>query len=385
MPPEKRIDARRDFTRRVLPWLVAAGMLAVYLATLNDWVSLFNLQTVSTVSGWSWTPQLSSPLYILVTLPLRLLPAPTIPYALNLFSAVCAALTLGLLVRSVGLLPHDRTEAQQARERNDFFLLTIRSAWLPPVLAALLCGFQLTFWQTATTGGIESFDLLLFAFVIWSLLEYRLDEAEWRLFLSSAIVGAGMAEGPSMVGFFPLFIVAIIWIRGLRFFNLQFIGRMTLCGLAGILLCFILPIFAAIQGKTSFSFFQLLKFSLLPQYQMLKLYFLSATNPSGYFDDIIMPLFISLMPLLVLSVRWKFGDSSRIGSALTNVTFHSIHAIFLAVCVWLVFDPPFSPREKHFGLSLYYLIAISTGYYTGYFLLIFGKTSTLRRISTYSH
>jgi tetratricopeptide (TPR) repeat protein len=38
-----------------------------------------------------------------------------------------------------------------------------------------------------------------------------------------------------------------------------------------------------------------------------------------------------------------------------------------------MFDPPFSPREKGFTLTLYYLIALSTGYYAGYFLLVFGK------------
>ncbi len=38
-----------------------------------------------------------------------------------------------------------------------------------------------------------------------------------------------------------------------------------------------------------------------------------------------------------------------------------------------MFDPPFSPREKGFGLTFYYLIALSVGYYSGYFLLVFGK------------
>ena len=66
------------------------------------------------------------------------------------------------------------------------------------------------------------FDLLLFAFVIWSLLEYRLDEREGRLFLAAIVYGAGMADNWAMVGFFPVFLVAIVWIRGLSFFNLRF-------------------------------------------------------------------------------------------------------------------------------------------------------------------
>ena len=126
-----------------------------------------------------------------------------------MFSAVCAALTLGLLARSVALLPHDRTDAQRKREHSDFSFLTTGSAWLPPVLAVLVCGLQMTFWQNATNYTGEMFDLLLFAFVIWSLLEYRLDEREWRLFLASFVYGAGMANNWAMVGFFPAFVAAI--------------------------------------------------------------------------------------------------------------------------------------------------------------------------------
>ncbi|HSY42675.1 MAG TPA: tetratricopeptide repeat protein [Candidatus Acidoferrum sp.] len=373
MPSVVKVDPRRDYVRRVLPWLLGAAMLAVYLVTLNSWVSFLNLRTVTKVSGWLWVPDLESPLYHLVTLPFHLLPAVAVPVVLNLFSAGCAAVALGLLARSVALLPHDRTEAQLVRERNEFGLLTLRSAWLPPLLAVLLCGLQLTFWELATNGDSEMFDLLLFAFVVWSLLEYRLDGREKRLFWSAVVVGAGIAEGPSMAGFFPLFIVAVIWARGLNIFNIQFLTRMTFCGLAGISLFLLFPVMATISGNAPETFWGGLKFSLQPQYQTLKLYFLCVANLGSYFEALLMPLFISLMPLLVMSIRWKIGDSSRFGSALAAITFHTIHAIFLGVCVWLVFDPPFSPRAKGLGLTLYYLIALSLGYYVGYFLLVFGK------------
>ena len=178
-------------------------MLRVLLVTLNRWVSLSNLTAVAKMSGWTWQPEVANPLFFLVTYPFRWLPAPQIPLALNLFSAVCAALTLGLLARSVALLPHDRTDAQRKREHSDFSFLTTGSAWLPPVLAVLVCGLQLTFWENATNYTGEMFDLLLFAFVIWSLLEYRLDEREGRLFLAAVVYGAGMANNWAMVGFFP--------------------------------------------------------------------------------------------------------------------------------------------------------------------------------------
>ena len=149
----------------------------------------------------------------------------------------------------MALLPHDRTDAQREREHSDFSFLTIRSAWLPPVLAVLVCGLQLTFWEHATNCTGEMLDLLLFAFVIWSLLEYRLDEREWRLYLAALIYGAGMADNWAMVGFLPLFLTAMIWLRGLDFFNLRFLARMALCGLAGMLFYLLLPLLAVISGQ----------------------------------------------------------------------------------------------------------------------------------------
>ncbi|HTR40164.1 MAG TPA: DUF2723 domain-containing protein [Pseudomonadales bacterium] len=366
-------DPRRDFTRRILPWIVVIVMLGVYCLTLSSWVSQINLDTVARVSGWMWSPDFGGPLFHLVMLPFRLLPVGVIPVALNLFSAVCAALTLGLLARSVGLLPHDRTEAQIIRERNGFALLTLRSAWLPTLLAVLLCGLQLTFWEQATNGNSAMFDLLLFAFVVWSLLEHRLDKAEWRLYLSAIVVGIGIAEGAPMMGFFPLYIAAVIWARGLSFFNVPFLLRMTLCGLAGLSLILVPPIVAIISDASSGTFLQAFKLSLGQQSVVLKDYFVCIARPSAAFEGLMVPLFISLMPLLILSIRWKLGDSSRLGSILADLMYHVIHGIFLCLCLWLMFDPPFSPRERGMNLTLYYLIALSAGYYVGYFLLVFGK------------
>ncbi len=170
MTTEPQIDPRDKFIPRLLPWLLALVMLLVYGLTLNQWVSLFNLDAVAKVSGWTWQPEVLNPVSFIVTYPLRWLPTPLIPLALNFFSAICAALTLALLARSVALLPYDRTDAQRRREFSHFSFLTIRNAWLPPVLAVLVCGLQLTFWEHATSYTGEMFGLLLFAFVVWSLL-----------------------------------------------------------------------------------------------------------------------------------------------------------------------------------------------------------------------
>ena len=53
-----------------------------------------------------------------------------------------------------------------------------------------------------------------------------------------------MTNNWAMIGFFPAFVVALVWIKGLSFFNLRFLGRMSLCGLAGLSLYLLLPLVA---------------------------------------------------------------------------------------------------------------------------------------------
>jgi tetratricopeptide (TPR) repeat protein len=380
----------------MLPWVVAAAALVVYLLTLNHWVSMSNLASVATASGWNWQPQVFGPLCWLLTYPFRWLPAHLVPLALNLFSAVCAALTLALLARSVALLPHDRTEAQRSREKGAFSLLSIRSAWAPPVMAAMVCGLQLTFWEkaTAASGGNspvpsnQMLDLLLFAYVIRCLLEFRIDERDSWLTRAALVCGLGMTNDWAMVGFFPVFVIALVWIKRLGFFNIGFLGRMCLWGLAGLSLFLLLPLFQSLADISRVPFWSALKFNLALEKNVLaalafnKRALFSGDNPLW-----VLGLF-SVLPLLVISIRWPsyFGDPSKLGVALTTLIIHLFQAVLLAVCLWTALDPQFSPRHHLVldsygvpGLTLYYLGALSVGYFIGYFLLVFGTSPLPRR------
>jgi tetratricopeptide (TPR) repeat protein len=188
-----------------------------------------------------------------------------------------------------------------------------------------------------------------------------------------------MAETWAMIGFFPVFIAALVWTRRLSFFNLRFLGRMALCGLAGMLFYLLLPLVAAASDKVPLTFWQALKSNLSSQFYVLKLFLF---RPDLRQVVALLSL-TSLLPVFVLAIRWKsgFGDSSQIGSTLASVMFHLIHAVFLGLCVWVAFDPPFSPRHLGLGipfLTFYYLGALSAGYYGGYFLLVFRKEANTR-------
>ncbi len=374
MPKENQSDPTKHFAPRILPWLLGAAMLAVYLLTLNHWVSLANILPVSVVSGFIWEPDYYNPLLFLATLPFRLISTASIPLALNIFSAVCAALTLVLLARSVAILPHDRTEVERVRERSDFAYLTTGSAWFPPLLAVGLLGVQFGFWQQATNFTGESLNLLIYSAIIWLLLEFRLDERPGRLMLAAFIYGAGMTDNWALIGFLPIFVIAVIWLKGLEFFNLRFLSQMILSGLVGLLFLLVLPVYGKISGNPfALSFWEMLKPALRMDWLVIKAFGMGTVR-----HNLLLMSVTTLLPVLVMSIRWSatFGDSSRIGALLASQMFHLIHAVVFGACVWVMFDPPFSPSQLAMSspaLTFYYLSALALGYYCGYFLLVFGK------------
>jgi len=356
--------------KNAVPLIVLGASLLLYLTTLNGWVTMPTLPSVARVLGWEWPRTQLAPLYYLVTLPFAPLPVQFKLLAMNVMAALEAALILGLLARSVQLLPHDRTRDQRHRELSEHSLLTIPLAWLPPVVAVIFCGLQFTFWEHATSPSAEMLDLLLFAYVIRALLEYRISDQEKWLWKSALVYGLGMVNNFAMIGFFPCYIIALVWIRGVSFFNFQFLVRMSLFGLGGLSLYLVVPALSAVSGNGSF--FEALKIHMGYQKTML-------TIPVVRFW-ILLFSFASIIPLTLASIRWPsfHGEHNPIGHSIGLVLFRLVHTFFLGFCVWFFFDPEkLSPRHlgrgvMHF-LPFYYLSAICVGYYSGYFLLVFGK------------
>ena len=364
-----------SFVQKVLPWIVASGAFLFYAFTLNHWVTLASLAVVSKSSGWDWwTSTLYNPLLYVVHYPFRLLAPDVRPLALNFFAAVCGSLTLALLARSVALLPHDRTREQRRAEPSEFSLLSVPLAWLPPLLAVVVCGLQLSFWEHATSATGEMLDLLIFAYCIRCLLEFRLDERQAWLDKMAFVYGLGITNNWGLIGFFPAFLVAILWIKGRSFFDLRFIVRLLIAGLLGLSLYLLLPL---IQLGTDqpLPFWDALRANLGNQK-----FFLMDLPPLRF--RVLLLSLTSILPVLIMGIRWPstFGETSILGALLTSLMFRVVHALFLIACIWVAFDPKFSPR--YFGeaaleglvhfLTFYYLGALSVGYFSGYFLLVYG-------------
>ena len=431
MTAESPVNAERNFIRNGLPWVVGAAALAVYLATLNHWVTLSSLALVSKVTGWGWQPIHYQPLLLLLTYPCRWLPAGWVPVALNGFAALCASLTLMLLARSVALLPHDRLELQQLLTQNERALLSLPNAWVPVLLATAALGLQLTFWENAVAGTGDMLDLLLFAYVIRCLLEHRISPQRAWLGWATFVFGMAMANDWGMVGYLPLLVVALVRLRGLKLFghrspgrrgqiggqgagpNLaaearpmlrltqdgegfkvdmaraaaegRFLLRMASLGLAGVGLVLLLPLVHAFSPDSSVGFWQGLHAAAGSYKATLHLFFGQFLRHNR--DVALLLAAVSLLPVLMLSIRWSAWalDTSHAQFDLAFFVFRMAHAFLLLVCVCTVFDLPFSPREVslRFGLPLtfmplYYLAALSIGYYSGFLLLLYGPGARQR-------
>lgn len=370
MTAAKNGTVPKEFVLTILPWLIGTGGLLVYLVTLNQWVSLPGLETFARLSGWSERPELSQPLTFIVFYPIRWLPGPWVPLVVNLVAAACAALVLLLLVRTVALLPHDLTPDDPLRKKQPAAILSTSAAWMPPVLAAMICGLQLSFWEHATSASGEMINLMLFAYVIRGLFEFRVDRNPAWLTRCACVYGAAVANDWAMAGCIPIFLVAILRIKGFGFLlDRRLILRMTLFGCAGLSLYLFLPAVHSLFPHDSVGFWPAFKLHLRSQ--------------TGVWAGMLRPAFralvlVSLLLFLVLSILWKSqsvqrGDDTRLGIFLTKAAGYLFHCLVFFISLWMAFDPGFSPRHLGFGTSMltfYFVSALMAGYCAGYFLVL---------------
>jgi tetratricopeptide (TPR) repeat protein len=345
-------------------------MFAFYLFHLPRWVTPNGLPGAAEVGGWLHGQHYFGPLMYLATMPLRLAPEAMRPLLLNVFSALCASVSLCLLARSVALLPHDRTHEQRQREQSEFSTFSGPLSWLPPLVAVVILGLQRTFWEYSGEATTDMLDLLVFAYVVRCLLEYRRDQRESWLAKFAFVYGLGMSNNWGMVGFLPLFLAFVIAMKGLTFFSPRFLMRSAGFGFLGLLAFFLMPAMNSFGHDASAGFWQAVHATLVRDKQML------SSFPR---DLVVLMSLTSVLPVIILSIRWAsyFGDNSPFGIFLATAMFHFVHALFFLAGLWVMLDCPISPRAVTLGwgmpfLSFYYLGALALGYFIGYFLIIFG-------------
>jgi tetratricopeptide (TPR) repeat protein len=367
-----------NITRR-LPLLAALGAFVVYTITLSHGVTMNSLSLTAKVAGWDWTPLLGQPLLWLLTLPLRLLPAAWAPFCLNLFSAATAALTLGVLARTIQIMPWDKPWEN-----------TSRLAGALPVLAACtLCGLEYSFWQEASAASGELLDLLLLACALWLLLEYRVRKESRWLDAAALVWGLGMAENWVMLFTLPLFVAGVIWLRKLRFFRLKFLLRMAGLGLAGFSIYALLPLANGLAPHSSFSLGQSWIVSLKQTKNMVMLLYYQFWLMHRVLTLAVMVYYLVPTLSCLVPLRDKGTHNKPLADRFQSWIYRGLRVLLLLACLWLAFDPVNGPRQivqHQFGgllpmLTFDYLNALGVGFLVGNLLLISQGTVQHRRRS----
>jgi tetratricopeptide (TPR) repeat protein len=234
------------------------------------------------------------------------------------------------------------------------------------LFAVLACGLQLTFWEHATAATGEMLDLFLFAWLVRCLLEFRVERKEGWLMQFAVIYGAAVTNNYAMMAFFPVFLAALVWIKGWEFFQLRFVVRMVLLGLAGLAFYLVLPLVGTFSGVSDLGFGAYLRNVLGLQKQSL----------ASFPPYVVLLLALQVMvPVLVMGVRTKTnpGDTNAAGAAATRLVVGLIHVLMLALCLTAFLDLQWGPRRLGFGMALlpfYFLAALGLAYYSGYLLLV---------------
>ena len=355
-------------TRR-LPLYVALAGLVLYVCTLGGRVTLTGLPLASTLAGWNDMPMVGQPLLWLVTLPLEVLPAAWMPLAVQLWAAVLAAAVLGLLARTVQLLPWDRPWNN----------VTKLAGALPVLTAVTVCGLEFSFWQQATSTCGDLLDLLLLAAALWLLLEYNARRDSHWLDAAAVVWGLGMAENSVMLLALPLFVIAVIWLERFRLFgafNWQFLLRLAGLGMAGFSVYAVLPLANGwlphspwTLGQAWIASLHQTKTAVLLPYKLWR---------ANRFVTIAVAICF-LVPTLPLLVRMRDEDTHTKSGVdrLQLWLYRGLRAGLLLACCWLAFDPPPGARQAIHKLGLRlplltfdYLNALGAAFLMGNLLLI---------------
>ena len=352
-----------------LPWIACCIAVALYGLTAGRWLTAQSALATSQVAGWGGDFPADAPLLWLVSRPWMALPTAMLPVALNWFTVLLGGAVAWTLARCVQLLPQDRSYVQRVRGYVDGKVLAGRWAWVPPVLACGMFLPQLTAWEHGTSMTGEMLNVLVFGHAIRCLLEYRAGRRGRWLDGLALTMGAGMANNWAMVGFMPLFAVALFWIGGLEIVRVRLLARLAGLGLAGMSLYLVPALFAQGRGGLPETFHE----ALWAVLQTQKGYLLGLPKPR-----FILLASVMLAPLMVSGFPGGHPQGSRLEQVASFGALLVVRVVWLAANVWMVFDGPLSPRQlvslvPEAGslplLTFCFGAALSVAQVAGYFLV----------------
>ncbi|MGD9612982.1 MAG: tetratricopeptide repeat protein [Kiritimatiellia bacterium] len=349
-------------TDRQTGWFLFLASFLLYLATMSwqvfpgppTWALLAHLDPTAAPTSrdavWGWLMKGFAGLS-----------AEKIAVWSGLFSALCAAGSVALLAR---LMMRAGYLIRNEPGRESFFR-EAQARRISGLVAGAYLAFSLPVWVAATRSMPDPFHLLLLLVFAWFISQYRHRGQRRHLFFAGWLFGAGAAEYPTFLIFFPL--AAFILLREIFRWQALRAWRTYVALLGGLALGLSLyPLIAFVLFKQ-----QALAGTYIPPWEALRQtlsdQFQLATQlrfAPGFLVIVAVPV-VPWLTLFPLSSRspW-FYEWGQI----------SVRGLFAAGMLGVLFDLPFAPwRLMGFGYLMttpYVILAICMGYVAGEFWIL---------------
>lgn len=350
-------------SQRIVAPVIALIALAVYVLTLSP--GAYPGESAGLIAyhtGLDPFDTLLQPVWGVLIRLLALLPLPNLAVSLNLFSALCAALSVGLLFRLTSSIPHDKTP----EESRASFSAT-RAQLLSGIAAALFFAFSIPFWTVATRAHYLTFEALFILSCTWLFFNVWTWKSRRALYAFAFLYGLGMVQSAAFILASPIFLVALffrLWQRDMLSAKMLFtIAAWTLVGFA-----MIIPAALRFYGSPAYEwreidhFVELLWILMRDQGRTA----LSAVRQVGW----MLILLINILPWFVVvafAKKTSNDRTSRIGSFLL----HLVVTVLGVILLFNITPSPLTVIADGTQLVFPYLVsAIWFGYIAGYWYVM---------------
>lgn len=354
------------FKNRWLDLAIASGLgllaFVIYLVTLSDGafpgesarhVAMYlGLMPKVTMLWHVWS--------IVAWLVGQLFPQADPIFLLNLLSAICGAISIGLFY---GIMTGILSTFIEKNPLNQ--LRTNTAIRFGAMVSSLALAFCTPFWVASNRAHPAALDILLFLLAIWLVLKYLNTTNIWYAYFFSFFYAVSMAEFTTMIVFAPLACVLLLLLLARD-------ERLKPVVLLKLALFFLLG--------CSVYFIIVWTFQYSPDYEL--------RNYQGYFHalkiilrDQLFTIAYSIPPkgwltiFVVTGIPWFVclivGYHALNGER--DFWYYVLHAVLTAIVVAVLCNAPIAPwritKFERFLVTPYLLTAFSTGYLTAYWLL----------------
>lgn len=224
---------QKPISRARFDWFISAalfvGSFALYVRTLAPSVAFIfddSLEMQYIIPRLGIPHPTGYPLYALLGKFFTLIvPLNDAAFRLNLFSALCAALTIPVIY---------------------FCLRQITERQWPALLGALLFAVSRTFWEQAVTAEVYALQMLLAALILLAAFRWGAEPSARRFYWLALAMGLGLTHHRLVVLLYPAVAVYVILIQRSVLSDYKLLTRAALLFLAPLLLYLYLPLRGAV-------------------------------------------------------------------------------------------------------------------------------------------